>query len=41
MGKSLVIRLATRIHPYGMEVEEINAQKVLAIYTLEGDLNVK
>ena len=33
--------IATRIHPYRMEVEEINAQKVLAIYTLEGDLNVK
>ena len=34
-------QLSTRIHAYRMEVNEENAQKVLAKYTLEGDLYVE
>ena len=34
-------RIYTRSHEYRMEIEEIQAQKILEKYTLEGDLNVK
>ena len=34
-------RVMARIHIYRMEINEANAQKLLDIYTLEGDLNVR
>jgi len=33
--------IPTRIHDYRMEINEVNAQKLLANYSLEGDLNVR
>lgn len=34
-------RVPTRFHEYRMEITEENAQKLIEIYTLEGDLYVK
>ena len=34
-------RVMARIHVYRMEIDEVNAQKLLENYTLEGDLNVR
>jgi len=34
-------RVSTRFHEHRLEVTEENAQKVIEMYTLEGDLNVK
>ena len=33
--------IPTRIHEYRMEINEVNAQKLLENYSLEGDLNVR
>jgi len=34
-------RVMARVHVYRMDIDEINAQKLLENYTLEGDLNVR
>jgi len=34
-------RVMARVHVYRMEIDEVNAQKLLENYTLEGDLNVR
>ena len=41
IGKFNANRLPTRIHDYRMEINEINAQRLLENYTLEGDLHVR
>jgi len=33
--------IPTRIHEYRMEINEVNAQKLLSNYSVEGDLNVR
>jgi hypothetical protein len=34
-------RMHTRNHEYRMDIDEVQAQKILEEYTLEGDLDVK
>ena len=34
-------RIPTKLHDYRMEINEVNAQKLLEQYSLEGDLNVR